>query len=87
MKKKEFDNMLKEALEEYIIMDEKRIEKELENNKEHKFSLEHEAKMEELFRQIREKEGKKEKRKQFVIKFLKLILVLLCCIIVAKIID
>ena len=87
MKKKEFDNMLKEALEEYIIMDEKRIEKELENNKEHKFSPEHEVKMEELFRQIREKEGKKEKRKQFVIKFLKLILVLLCCIIVAKIID
>ena len=37
MKKKEFDNMLKKALEEY-------------------------AKLEELFKQVREKEEQKEKR-------------------------
>lgn len=87
MKKKEFDNMLKKALEEYAKLEDERLEKELANIEEHKFSPEHEAKMEELFKQVREKEEQKEKKRKYIIKCLEFILIVLCCIIVAKIID
>lgn len=53
MNKKEFDKLLKEALYEWIVEDNKRMDEELAKMKPIKFSKRHEKRMEKLFEDLR----------------------------------
>ena len=53
MNKKEFDKLLKEALYEWIVEDNKRMDEELAKMKPVKFSKRHEKRMEKLFEDLR----------------------------------